>query len=313
MPLQRLTLELDADALPRVEALLRLAGAHSLGVSDAGDAPVFEPAPGETPEWSRVTLQALFAEEADLARIVRLIAEQSACGLRAVSIAPVADDDWIDAWRATIAPLRVSDRLIVVPAEDAPNELPRDRLAMHMGLAFGTGGHPTTRLCLDWLAHEIEGGETVLDFGCGSGILALAALRLGAGFALATDNDPQALAATERNARLNELAGRLWLGRPEELPEETADIVLANILAEPLIALESLFASLQREGGRIVLSGVLGRQAADVTAAYAADYGSLETFERDGWSRLTGTRRRVVRKDTRPRSRPGAGVPHSNG
>jgi ribosomal protein L11 methyltransferase len=161
---------------------------------------------------------------------------------------------------------------------------------MRMGLAFGTGQHPTTRLCLDWIATHAQPGPDVLDYGCGSGILALAALRLGANRAFAVDNEPQALIAARDNAVLNNLADRLWVGSPAALPAVTAGLVVANILARPLADLAPTLAGLQPPGGSIVLSGLLSAQVPSVRAAYAPHYEDFATVELDGWARLTGRR-----------------------
>jgi ribosomal protein L11 methyltransferase len=161
-----------------------------------------------------------------------------------------------------------------------------------MGLAFGTGQHPTTALCLEWLARQRLSDLTVLDFGCGSGILALAALKLGAAYAFACDHDPQALTATGENARLNDLERRLWIGEPQSLPELEADVIMANIVAGTLIALAEQFAALATQGTSLVMSGLLTEQSADVESAFAAHFADFERAERDGWVRLVGRRKR---------------------
>jgi ribosomal protein L11 methyltransferase len=159
-----------------------------------------------------------------------------------------------------------------------------------MGLAFGTGEHPTTSLCLDWLERHVASGSTLLDYGCGTGVLALAALVLGARQAFAVDNDDQALLATRTNAELNGLTDRLAVSAPEALPAVAVDVLAANILAGPLVQLAPKFATYVRPGGRLVLSGVLEAQAAYVAAAYAPYFGELEPALRDGWVRLAGRR-----------------------
>jgi ribosomal protein L11 methyltransferase len=160
-----------------------------------------------------------------------------------------------------------------------------------MGLAFGTGEHPTTALCLEWLDAALEPDATVLDYGCGSGVLAIAALALGADRAWAVDNDEQALTATRDNARLNGCETRLDVGAPESLPPLRFDVVLANILAGPLVALAAEFARIVVPGGAVVLSGILTRQAPNVVAAYEPWFEQIATHERDGWTRIDGLRR----------------------
>jgi ribosomal protein L11 methyltransferase len=162
-----------------------------------------------------------------------------------------------------------------------------------MGLAFGTGEHPTTALCLEWLDANVAPRSTLVDYGCGSGVLALTALALGARYAWAIDNDEQALAATRANATLNGLTQRLFVGAPHELPGVAADVLVANILARPLVELEPELAARVAPGGRIVLSGILVAQAARVTAAYDDAFTSFEQEAREGWVRLSATRKGV--------------------
>jgi ribosomal protein L11 methyltransferase len=162
---------------------------------------------------------------------------------------------------------------------------------INMGLAFGTGEHPTTSLCLDWLEHHVASGITVLDYGCGSGILALAALVLGARFSYAVDNDPQALLATKANAALNGTAERLFVGSPERLPAVAVDVLAANILAGPLVELAPKLAGYAAPGGVLLLSGILEAQAARVATAYAPYLTNVEQTAREGWVLLVGRRK----------------------
>jgi ribosomal protein L11 methyltransferase len=160
-----------------------------------------------------------------------------------------------------------------------------------MGLAFGTGEHATTAQCLEWLERHVANGITVLDYGCGSGILALAALALGARFAYAVDNDPQAVTAAQANAALNGAADRLFVGEPAALPAVRVDVLVANILAGPLVELAPMFAERVVPGGMLVLSGILEAQAARVAAAYTADFSDVSQAARDGWVRLAARRK----------------------
>jgi ribosomal protein L11 methyltransferase len=287
---QQLILRLDAGSVPRAEAMLRLAGAVSLATSDAGDDPVLEPEPGETPLWPTVVLRALFPENADAGRLAALAASQLGIAAAAIDLDELDDADWIDAQRQSIAPLTIGEHLRILPAAHAAEEAAAGDVLMSMGLAFGTGRHPTTRLCLDWLAVHVEPGIRVLDYGCGSGILALAALRLGAAAAFAVDTEPQALLATRNNAELNALGEKLWIGSPGALPAIRPDLIVANILARPLIDLAATLSGLQAAGGQIVLSGLLGDQLPEVSAAYGSYYEDLRSVELDGWARLTGRR-----------------------
>jgi ribosomal protein L11 methyltransferase len=232
-------------------------------------------------------VQALFDAAANLDGIAAVLGGTAT----SLMIGKVNDANWIDAWRQVITPVRISETLEIVPAGHAGSLPSAGRVALNMGLAFGTGQHPTTRLCLDWIARHLPPGSEVLDYGAGSGILALASLRCGARRAWATDNDPQALSATSENARLNGFEGSIWIGRPAELPRRSFDVVFANILAGAVIELAPEFAARQGPGSSIVLSGILDEQLPSVRDAYAGDYEGLEHASIDGWSRLAGSRR----------------------
>lgn len=284
-----LTLRLKPEALPEIEALLGLAGSVSIAVADAGDSPILEPAPGTTPLWPAMTVRALFPDSIDpdaLGTLVGTLAEDEPAFERISDAAIVARS------ATPILAVDIGPRLAIVPA-DALAEADQRALGLHMGLAFGTGSHPTTRLCLEWLEQELEAGISVLDYGAGSGILALAALKLGAASATAIDTEPQALTATKRNAELNGLAGSLGIGLPESLVAQRFDLIVANILARPLIELAETFARHQPAGGRIVLSGILGSQLAELESHYRTGYQAFSSRERSGWGLLTGTRRAV--------------------
>jgi ribosomal protein L11 methyltransferase len=282
-----ITIRIAASELARAEALLALAGSDAISISDAADSPLFEPEPGTTPLWPTLTLQALFDERCDRAVLSSLL---GSLGDSSIGFALVDDAAVRRALTETVEPLEIGPRLRLVAAGDPAAGAPHT-LALHMGLAFGTGRHPTTRLCLEWIEREIEPGQTVLDFGCGSGVLALAALRIGASRATAVDTEPQALEATRRNASLNLLELSLRVDAPDALGTGTFDVILANILAEPLVALAPAFAERQSPGGRIVLSGILSAQSERLAATYAPWYESLEQRERAGWVLLTGRRR----------------------
>ncbi len=290
MSRQQLTLRVAAADVPQAEALLELAGAESLTLADAGDDPILEPLPEETPLWRIVELRALFAAGVDLEPLCHLLT--SACAsLAPPHIGRVDDDDWRRAARRGFVARPFGNRLWLAPAEDPAVPAGRTGIKLHMGLAFGTGEHPTTSLCLDWIDAHLVRGAAVLDYGCGSGVLAIAALALGARRAWAIDNDPQAITATNDNARLNGCSRDLFVGAPGELPLITVDVVLANILAAPLVSLAGTFARCLAPGGKVVLSGLLDRHVAAVAAAYAPDFERLEHTVRDGWARLEGVRR----------------------
>ncbi len=285
---QQLTLQLDAAAVPTAEALLELAGAESIALADAGDDPVLEPLPETTPLWPHVTLRVMFAGDAELASVGELL--QSACAARNVRVTVVRDADWQTAIRQVFKARAFGRRIWLAPADDPVVPAGRIGIRLHMGLAFGTGEHPTTALCLDWLDTHVRPGATVLDYGCGSGVLAIAAVALGASHAWATDNDPQALAATRSNAELNGASQRVVTTAPEALPRVTVDIVAANILAGPLIALAPRLAAHIRPGGALLLAGVLSTQAAQVAEAYAPYCTDFAQTTEQGWVRLAAIR-----------------------
>lgn len=286
---QQLTLQLDAAAVPTAEALLELAGAESIALADAADDPVLEPPPETTPLWPHVALRAVFPGDTELTSVGNLL--QGACAARNVKVTALRDADWQSAIRQVFKARAFGRRIWLAPAGDAAVPAGRIGIRLHMGLAFGTGEHPTTALCLDWLDTHVGAGATVLDYGCGSGVLAIAALALGASHAWATDNDPQALAATRSNAELNGAAERVTITAPETLPAVTVDIVAANILAGPLIALAPRLAAHCRPGGALVLAGLLSTQAAEVTQAYAPYCTDFAQTTEQGWVRLAAIRR----------------------
>jgi ribosomal protein L11 methyltransferase len=285
---QQLTFQISAADVPKAEALLMLAGAETIALHDAADDPVFEPEPSTAPLWPNVTLRALFATDADLAPLHTLLAAIFPETTALVAVLP--ESAWQRGLEQTVNARPIGTRLWLAPSED--EHLPRNRIAVriNMGLAFGTGDHPTTALCLEWLERHFRSGTTLLDYGCGSGVLALAALALGANRAFAVDNDGQALLATRANAELNGVTERLFVGLPEALPDVTVDVLAANILASPLVDLAATFAQRVRPGGRLVLSGILEAQAAGVAAAYRPYFGALEQTGRDGWIRLAARR-----------------------
>jgi ribosomal protein L11 methyltransferase len=206
-----------------------------------------------------------------------------------VSVEPLPEQDWVLASQEQFQPLRVSERLWVVPSWRQPVDPGAVNLLLDPGLAFGTGSHPSTRLCLQWLEQALQGGETVVDYGCGSGILAIAALKLGAARALGVDIDPNALATARDNARLNGVHAEFFDAAAPLAVE--ADLVVANILANPLKLLAPLLARLTRPGGRIALAGLLTPQCAELSAAYGAWFEIEGSREEEGWACLSAVRR----------------------
>jgi len=296
MPFLQVTLTIgSADPAPFEEALFA-AGASSLTFEDAEDTPVLEPTPGTTPLWPKVRIKALFDPSVAHADIRAALHAVAGDAVPELTFEVLEDRIWEREWLKDFRPMRFGDRLWVCPGGQLPpNRDPDDEshvtVFLDPGLAFGTGTHPTTALCLEWLDRAPLVDKRVLDYGCGSGILAIAALKLGALEALAVDIDDQALIATRDNAARNDVAGRLRVGGVEAVRDFTPDVVLANILAEPLCGLASRFAELLAPGGRLVLSGILVSQAAQVAERYAPWFDISLAALREDWVRLDGVRR----------------------
>jgi ribosomal protein L11 methyltransferase len=296
MPWQSLTLDVDAAEAEALSDALLAEGAVSVCVEDAdagteAEVPRYaEPSWEASPAWRRNRLSVLL-EQATQAHLVLERAARAA-GLAAppaFTRADIADDDWVRRTQSQFAPLAIGNRLWIVPSWHQPPDTAAAVVRLDPGMAFGTGSHPTTRLALEFLAREIRGRERVLDYGCGSGILAIAAAKLGAGRTDAVDLEPQALQATTDNARANDVAVGAW--SPETLPLGEYDVIVANILSNPLILLEPLISARARIGGTVALSGILEAQAAEVVAAYAPRV-ELSVREREGgWILLEGRRR----------------------
>lgn len=291
MPHHQLVFELDGDQLERAEEVCNRLRAIALSLADAGDEPLLEPAPGETPVWKAIRLRALFDDAADPQELASALAGAIGLQRSAIGIERVEDRAWEREWLKDFRPMRFGRRLWVCPAGQRPNGAAPVVLELDPGLAFGTGTHATTAMCLEWLDGAIAGGERILDFGCGSGILGLAALKLGAAKATAFDIDPQALVATRENAAKNGLSERIAVARLAGDVAGPFDIVLANILSGPLIGLAPGLAQRARAGGRIVLAGMLERQADEVAQAYRPWFDIGPAAEREGWTLLAGRRR----------------------
>lgn len=266
-------------------------GAVSVTYMDAEDQPIFEPDLGTTPLWSRTHLLALFEGDTNQQQLLGHLQLLNGSSLPTHQLEHLEDQDWERSWMENFHPMRFGQRLWIVPSWHSAPDPAAVNLQLDPGLAFGTGTHPTTALCLAWLDGQDLQGSQVLDFGCGSGILAIAALLLGAQQALGTDIDSQALEASRDNARRNAIADeRFSLCLPEALPDIQADIVLANILAGPLVELAPLITRHICLGGRLVLSGILAEQSEEVLAAYAPHFQLDPVAEQDGWIRISGTR-----------------------
>ena len=296
MPWQQFVMELGAHDPDTVEALLIDLGALSVTLSDAGDQPVLEPLPGETPLWTRTRITALF--DADAALDDLPIALGEALGVATLpehAIERLEDRVWEREWLRDFGPLRFGNRLWVCPRGVPAGDSAAVVVELDPGLAFGTGTHATTGLCLSWLDSLDLVGKSVIDYGAGSGILAVAALKLGADRALAYDIDPQAVIASRNNATVNGVAHRLTATRQAPDPARPADVVVANILAGPLIELANQILDLTITGGKLALSGILSEQVAEVVDAYSGSVRFETPVEQamDGqtWARLTGTKK----------------------
>ena len=301
MPFLELSLRVRAEDEARAEHALMDIGALSVTLLDADAATpnekaVLEPGVGETPLWKALVLTALFDADADaLTLLAALEAFDPGLDWTQVGFRKVEDEDWERAWLDQFQPMRFGARTFIVPwNHDVPSDAGDDAAIVRLdpGLAFGTGTHPTTALCLRWLDGLDLRGKAVLDFGCGSGILALAALKLGCARAVGVDNDPQALLATHDNAERNGVADRLAVFLPADEPGgATYPVVVANILASALDALADILAARVAPGGRIALSGILKGQEDELLARYATWFDALVATQDGDWMRIDGVRR----------------------
>ena len=306
MPWLTLVINTDAEHAEALsEALLEL-GALSVDLLDADADTPDEQAifgePGEPPPgvWQYNRVSALFDDDRDVLAILHKAA--SSIGLKQLpehSIETLADNDWVRLTQSQFEPIRISARLWIVPTWHTPNDPNAINIVLDPGLAFGTGSHPTTRLCLRWLDDNLKGGENVLDYGCGSGILAIAALKLGAARAVGVDVDSQAVTSSRDNAAANRVENAQFY-LPDNAPQGSAekllaghpyDLVVANILTNPLRMLAPLLANATRQGGQIVLSGILEEQAQDVMNIYQQWFDLNTPIFEEGWACLSGRKR----------------------
>ncbi|WP_028630729.1 50S ribosomal protein L11 methyltransferase [Metapseudomonas resinovorans] len=292
MPWLQVRLAITPEQAETYEDALLEVGAVSVTFMDAEDQPIFEPDLGTTPLWTHTHLLALFEADTDEASLVAHLELLTGGTLPEHLIERIEDQDWERSWMDNFQPMRFGRRLWIVPSWHEAPEPGAVNLLLDPGLAFGTGTHPTTALCLEWLDDQKLDGCEVLDFGCGSGILAIAALLLGARQAVGTDIDPQALEASRDNASRNGIdPARFPVYLPADLPAKPAEVVVANILAGPLVSLAPQITSLVAPRGRLALSGILAEQAEEVRAAYADAFDLDPTAEKDGWVRISGVRR----------------------
>ncbi len=281
MPWLELRINSSREDAPQVEDSLLAAGALSVTLQDNADEPIFEPALGETPLWAATRVTGLFEANADTGMVERDLALASRSGW---SWQLLEDRDWEREWMKDFAPMQCGPGLWICPTWADPPEPDAVNIMLDPGLAFGTGTHPTTYLCLQWLAAQRLRGKSFVDYGCGSGILAVAAARLGAEPVFAVDIDPQALLATRTNADRNQLPEhRIAVSFPDGCKASAADVLVANILAGPLVELAPVLEPLVKPGGLLCLSGILEEQAGAVMAAYSSRFCFEPVQSRQGW------------------------------
>lgn len=282
----------NENTAPKLADFFSNLGAVSVTYMDAEDEPVYEPGIGETKIWSNTQVIALFELDAEPELIKTLVFQQFKNDeLHDWQHEAVADQEWERAWMEYYKPMKFADKLWVCPTNQEQFEPGTVCLTLDPGLAFGTGTHPTTALCLEWLASHDLTGKTVIDYGCGSGILAVAAILLGANIAHAVDIDPQAITATQSNALKNNVQDKIKCYLPEQFYPFQADIVLANILAKPLIDMSEQICALLVSGGQLVLSGILREQAESVISAYQQNINFNPLIQQEDWIRLDGVKR----------------------
>lgn len=295
MPYQQITIAVNDHLAERLADALMEHGALSAAIEDAYAGTENEQAifgePGMPAEqiWQQSKVIALFGEHDEAAAVVKAAAQE--CGLKDLSYdsETLEDQDWVRLTQSQFDPIQISERLWITPSWHKAPAGNAVNLQLDPGLAFGTGSHPTTRLCLKWLDTQLKGGESVLDYGCGSGILTIAALKLGAGSAVGVDIDEQAIRASNDNAVQNNVQAHFYL--PDGLPQGQFDVVVANILANPLRMLGEMLAARTKQGGRIVLSGLLAEQSEELGEIYSQWFDIEPAETEEGWARLSGVKR----------------------
>ena len=295
MPYQQITIAVNDHLAERLADALMEHGALSAAIEDAYAGTENEQAifgePGMPAEqiWQQSKVIALFGEHDEAAAVVKAAAQE--CGLKDLSYdsETLEDQDWVRLTQSQFDPIQISERLWITPSWHKAPAGNAVNLQLDPGLAFGTGSHPTTRLCLKWLDTQLKGGESVLDYGCGSGILTIAALKLGAGSAVGVDIDEQAICASNDNAAQNNVQAHFYL--PDGLPQGQFDVVVANILANPLRMLGEMLAARTKQGGRIVLSGLLAEQSEELGEIYSQWFDIEPAETEEGWARLSGIKR----------------------
>ncbi|WP_323909670.1 50S ribosomal protein L11 methyltransferase [Aeromonas caviae] len=288
MPWIQIRINATAKTADKVSNMLLGRGAQAVTFMDAKDVPVYEPMPGETPLWGETEVMGLFDAETDPAPTIAFFQQIFGEDV-GYKVEQLEDKDWVREWMAHFHPMQFGERLWICPSwRDVPNP-DAVNVMLDPGLAFGTGTHPTTALCLQWLDGLDLAGKTVVDFGCGSGILGIAALKLGAARVIGIDIDPQAIQASRDNAERNGVADQIELYLPADQPQDVeADVVVANILAGPLRELAPLIAGHGKAGSLMALSGVLESQAPELETIYGQWFEMDPTAVKEEWCRLSG-------------------------
>lgn len=293
----QLKINMVAEHAEALGDMLSANGAQAVTFVDAKDTPLYEPKPGEVMLWPDTQVVGLFDAAMDMASVIERLSRAKILGEAFVYVLdPLEDKDWEREWMDNFHAMQFGERLWICPSwREIPNP-EAVNVMLDPGLAFGTGTHATTALCLRWLDSLNLADTKVLDFGCGSGILGIAAVKLGAQEMLGIDIDPQALQATEENARRNQVSEQVHVALPQHNPQYLADVVLANILAAPLRELRQVISDYCRPGGKLVLSGILVEQAQEIADLYAADFHIDDIVTEGDWARVSGTKHELLVK-----------------
>jgi len=289
----QLSIQCTAAELEQTEAVLLELGALSISLADAKDEPLYEPLPGHTPIWQDSIVTGMFEAKTDPEQLYHQLSHQLPIHLvGSIRQSQLEDQDWVQAYRSHYYPIQCSENLWIVPSWRKAPDPDAVNIELDPGLAFGTGGHPTTSLCLSWIAENRIEGKTVIDYGCGSGMLAIAACKFGAQKSLGVDIDPQAIDASRQNAERNAIdSTNLELSLPAAMDRTPVDLLIANILSGPLIELAPSLAELVKPGGKILLSGILREQQNAIQLAYQPFFDLGPVCAKEDWIRVTGTRK----------------------
>ena len=288
---QELKFRVSSENALLVEEKLFSSGAAAVTFLDARNQPIFVEETDQMPLWEDICIVSLFSQDVNLAPVVqKLVHDQPAINSNDIDIHLINDQDWESKWMNDQKPQQFGNRLWIYPSWITPSKNSVTNMILDPGLAFGTGSHPTTSLCLNWLDNNLIPKQHIIDYGCGSGILAIAAALLGASKVYAVDNDPQAITATLSNMEKNRISNQsIQTFSPEALPHVKVDLLIANILANPLIQLSEIFSTLLKPSGKIVLSGILEEQVERVSYHYRSYFELEEPQLNDGWALIAGS------------------------